>query len=426
MGVMSVLINVALHIDQYLGVMIQHYGGLTYFILALIIFLETALVLTPFLPGDSLLFITGAVAATKVLNVWVLFFLLSIAAILGDTVNYWIGHYFGERVFMKNRLFKKEYLTRTHEFYERHGGKTIVLARFIPIVRTFAPFVAGIGAMNYLRFLVYNIIGGFLWVGIFLLAGYYFGGIQVVKENLTLMVLGIIFVSLLPPAVVILKKNKDKLKWVVHREYFYLLSLCLVAFVFFSMITREVIGGGIFWIDKLIYGAFMSIVNPSATKIIIVITGVGDTLPMLIMSVLLFIFLLVMKRKHSAAILAFSMLAGLLLKEVVKYLIARERPIGIVAESGYSFPSGHATMAVIFFLLVIYLFKNDFKNLLLRYSFILVFSLLILAIVVSRLYLGVHWFSDVNGGVFLGLFCMSFFMIIVKAGRHYKGHIRGG
>ena len=426
MGVMSVLINVALHIDQYLGVMIQHYGGLTYFILALIIFLETALVLTPFLPGDSLLFITGAVAATKVLNVWVLFFLLSIAAILGDTVNYWIGHYFGERVFMKNRLFKKEYLTRTHEFYERHGGKTIVLARFIPIVRTFAPFVAGIGAMNYLRFLVYNIIGGFLWVGIFLLAGYYFGGIQVVKENLTLMVLGIIFVSLLPPAVVILKKNKDKLKWVVHREYFYLLSLCLVAFVFFSMITREVIGGGIFWIDKLIYGAFMSIVNPSATKIIIVITGVGDTLPMLIMSVLLFIFLLVMKRKHSAAILAFSMLAGLLLKEVVKYLIARERPIGIVAESGYSFPSGHATMAVIFFLLVIYLFKNDFKNLLLRYSFILVFSLLILAIVVSRLYLGVHWFSDVIGGVFLGLFCMSFFMIIVKAGRHYKGHIRGG
>src|SRR3989344_6340188 len=426
MGVMSTLIDVALHIDTYVGVIIQHYGGLTYFILALIIFLETALILTPFLPGDSLLFITGTVAATQVLNVWVLFFLLSIAAILGDTVNYWIGHYFGERVFMKNRLFKKEYLTRTHEFYERHGGKTIVLARFIPIVRTFAPFVAGIGAMNYLRFLVYNIIGGFLWVGIFLLAGYYFGGIQVVKENLTLMVLGIIFVSLLPPAVVILKKNKDKLKWVVHREYFYLLSLCLVAFVFFSMITREVIGGGIFWIDKLIYGAFMSIVNPSATKIIIVITGVGDTLPMLIMSVLLFIFLLVMKRKHSAAILAFCMLAGLLLKEVVKYLIARERPIGIVAESGYSFPSGHATMAVIFFLLVIYLFKNDFKNLLLRYSFILVFSLLILAIVVSRLYLGVHWFSDVIGGVFLGLFCMSFFMIIVKAGRHYKGHIRGG
>ena len=117
MGVMSVLIDVALHIDQYLGVMIQHYGGLTYFILALIIFLETALVLTPFLPGDSLLFITGAVAATKVLNVWVLFFLLSIAAILGDTVNYWIGHYFGERVFMKNRLFKKKYLTPTPHFY---------------------------------------------------------------------------------------------------------------------------------------------------------------------------------------------------------------------------------------------------------------------------------------------------------------------
>ena len=298
MSLIQKAIDVALHLDKYLGVIVGQYGMLTYFILFAVIFLETALVLTPFLPGDSLLFITGTFASAKVLNLWILMLILSVAAVLGDTVNYWIGHYFGERVFMKNRLFKKEYLDKTHQFYEKHGGKTIMLARFIPIIRTFAPFVAGISNMEYFRFLVYNVIGGILWVGIFLFAGYYFGNIDFVKENLTLMVLGVIFVSLIPPIIVILRKNRDKLKWVVHREYFYLILLCFVAFIAFAVITREVIASnGVIGFDKIVYDSFKAIAAPEMTKVMLFITRIGDTLPMVLMSVLLLVVLLMMKRK---------------------------------------------------------------------------------------------------------------------------------
>jgi membrane-associated protein len=174
----------------------------------LIIFLETGLVITPFLPGDSLLFAAGAFAALGALNVWVLFVLLSVAAILGDTVNYWIGHYIGPRAFSGNiRFLKKEYLDRTHAFYEKYGGKTIILARFIPIIRTFAPFVAGIGAMTYSKFIVYNVVGGIAWVGIFLFGGYFFGNLPFVKDNFTIVILAIIGISVLPGVIEYLRER---------------------------------------------------------------------------------------------------------------------------------------------------------------------------------------------------------------------------
>lgn len=201
MEMIQTLVDLFLHLDEHLNSVIQSYGIWTYALLFLIIFLETGVVVTPFLPGDSLLFAAGALAALdgSPLNIGLLFVLLFIAAVLGDTVNYWIGNLIGPRVFEQNyRLLKREYLEQTQRFYAKHGGKTVVLARFVPIVRTFAPFVAGVGTMHYGKFIGYNLFGGFLWTVIFTFAGYFFGNIPFVKENFEFVVVAIILISIVP------------------------------------------------------------------------------------------------------------------------------------------------------------------------------------------------------------------------------------
>jgi membrane-associated protein len=206
---LETLIDLFLHLDRHLAEMVVQYGAAIYALLFAIIFLETGIVVTPFLPGDSLLFACGALAATGALDLPLLLVLLPLAAILGDTANYHIGKYIGPKAFTsRSRWLKREHLDRTHAFYEKHGGKTIVLARFVPIVRTFAPFVAGIGLMSYPRFLAYNVFGGLLWVGLCLGAGYAFGNIPVVKSNFSIVVLGIVAISLLPIAIEYWKHRK--------------------------------------------------------------------------------------------------------------------------------------------------------------------------------------------------------------------------
>jgi membrane-associated protein len=197
---LSGFIDLVLHLDRHLLELAREYGIWIYGILFLIVFLETGVVVTPFLPGDSLLFVAGALAATGEMDIRALVLLLILAAILGDSLNYAIGRYFGPRVFRfeDSRFFKRAYIDRTHAFFERHGGKTIVIARFVPIIRTYAPFVAGIGHMPYRRFLAFNVAGAVLWVGLLANAGYLFGNLPVIRNNLTLVILGIIFVSLLP------------------------------------------------------------------------------------------------------------------------------------------------------------------------------------------------------------------------------------
>ena len=193
------IIDFVLHFDKYLSVVLQEYGLLTYGVLFLIIFLETGLVFTPFLPGDSLLFAAGAFAAQGAMSSIALFILLSIAAVTGDTVNYWVGHKYGKKILHeKLKVLKKEHIEKTERFYERYGKKTIIIARFVPVVRTFAPFVAGIGRMNYGQFFVYNVIGGVSWVALFVFLGYFFGNLGVVKENFGLAVIFIIIVSFIP------------------------------------------------------------------------------------------------------------------------------------------------------------------------------------------------------------------------------------
>ena len=200
------LIDLFLHLDRHLTELVAQYGTWTYAILFLIVFAETGFVLTPFLPGDSLLFAAGAIAALGPLDPWFLGFLLIAAAIIGDTVNYLVGKWVGPKAFSGEvKWLRKDYMDRTHAFFEKHGGKTIILARFVPIVRTFAPFVAGVGTMSYRRFLAYNVIGAVLWVSLFVGAGYFFGNLPQVKKNFSLVILCIIVLSVLPIAIEILK-----------------------------------------------------------------------------------------------------------------------------------------------------------------------------------------------------------------------------
>lgn len=196
----STFIDIILHLDTHLQLVIQTYDTWTYAIIFIVIFCETGLIITPFLPGDSLLFAAGAFAALGSLNLAALFTFIFIAAVLGDFVNYSAGNYIGPKIFKKEKslLFNKNYLMRTEEFYEKHGTKTIIAARFMPIIRTFAPFVAGIGKMNWLKFVAYNIVGALVWCTLFLFSGYFFGNIQLVKENFTLVIMAIIVISFIP------------------------------------------------------------------------------------------------------------------------------------------------------------------------------------------------------------------------------------
>jgi len=205
------LIDLILHIDKHLLAFCANYGNLTYLILFAIIFVETGLVVMPFLPGDSLLFAAGAMAATGCFDPILLVGLLFVAAFLGDTLNYHIGKAIGDKAFSRDyRFIKKKHLLATQAFYEKHGGKTIIIARFIPIIRTFAPFVAGIGVMSYRRFISYNLVGGFLWVASFVILGYFFGNLPIVKKNFTLVIFAIIFLSILPPIIEFLKHQFGK------------------------------------------------------------------------------------------------------------------------------------------------------------------------------------------------------------------------
>jgi membrane-associated protein len=212
MDTLALLVDLVVHLDRHLNGLIANYGLWTYAILFAVIFCETGLVVTPFLPGDSLLFAVGALAAAGPPLEWHwLFLLLSVAAIAGDTVNYWIGARTGPRVFTDRvRWLKREHLLRTRDFYERHGGKTIILARFVPFLRTFAPFVAGIGTMSYRRFLAYNVTGGVAWIGLFVGAGYLVGNIPVVKDNFSFVVLGIILLSVMPIVFEVVRARRQR------------------------------------------------------------------------------------------------------------------------------------------------------------------------------------------------------------------------
>jgi membrane-associated protein len=208
MALIQLFVDLFLHLDTHLSAVITQYGSWTYGLLFFVIFIETGVVVLPFLPGDSLIFAAGTFASLGSLNIWTLFILLAFAAVLGDTVNYWIGHFLGDRAY-QIKWIKREYLDRTHGFFEKYGNKTIFLARFVPIVRTFAPFVAGIGRMSYKDFFSYNVFGGITWVALFSFAGYFFGNIPFIRDHFSLVVIAIVLISLLPMVVEGLKVRRE-------------------------------------------------------------------------------------------------------------------------------------------------------------------------------------------------------------------------
>jgi membrane-associated protein len=201
LGPIEFFIDFVLHVDKYIVLIIQTYGVWAYLLMFLVIFCETGLVVTPFFPGDSMIFVAGTLANQGILSLEGMFLLLTAAAIAGDTVNYSIGHFIGHRIFHEDsRVLRREYLDEAQSFFDRHGGEAIILARFVPFVRTFVPFLAGMGSMSYRRFILYNIVGGVAWVSVFLLGGFYFGGLDIVKQNLSFAIIGIVLVSLIPTA----------------------------------------------------------------------------------------------------------------------------------------------------------------------------------------------------------------------------------
>lgn len=204
----KIAIDFILHIDQHLVQIMAQYQVWTFLILFTIVFCETGLVIAPFLPGDSLLFASGAIIASSSFSIWLLIVVLWAAGFIGDNVNYWVGRFLGQKVYERNyRLIRREYLERTHRFYEEHGGKTVIIARFMPIIRTFAPFVAGVGSMSYPRFVIFSFIGNGIWVNCFCLAGYFFGNMPFVKSNFTYVVFVIIFISILPPIITVMRER---------------------------------------------------------------------------------------------------------------------------------------------------------------------------------------------------------------------------
>lgn len=209
---MHTLIDFILHLDKYLGLIIEQFGTVTYALLFFVIFCETGLVVMPFLPGDSLLFVAGTLAGKGYVNIVLLYVVFLAAAVLGDTANYWVGHFFGPKVFSKksSRFLNPQHLEKTRHFFEKYGGKAIIIGRFIPIVRTFAPFVAGIGSMHYGKFIVYNIIGGTLWVTLFTLGGYFLGSLPIIQKNFHIAIFGIIGISMIPPVWEFVKSRKGK------------------------------------------------------------------------------------------------------------------------------------------------------------------------------------------------------------------------
>jgi len=212
MELLNNLFDIFLHLDKHLNEIINQYGTLTYAILFLVIFAETGFVFTPFLPGDSLLFAAGTFAASGSFNIHLLFLILASAAFIGDNVNYWVGRKLGSKLFERNsRFLKKEYLDKTHKFYEKHGGKTIILARFFPIIRTFSPFVAGLGSMPYVRFVINDIAGAIIWVSIFVYSGFFFGNIPVIKNNFSVVIIVIILISVLPAFIQFLRYRQKQI-----------------------------------------------------------------------------------------------------------------------------------------------------------------------------------------------------------------------
>jgi membrane-associated protein len=416
-AVISNIIDLILHADKYIPVLIQGYGGWVYLILFLILFCETGLVVTPFLPGDSLLFASGAIAALGSVDIKTIFVIFILAAVIGDTVNYTIGHTVGTKI--SSRLFKKEHVDRAERFYKRYGTVTIIIARFMPIIRTFAPFVAGIGKMKCVKFMFYNLIGGILWVTLFVFTGYKFGSIPFVKNNFSTVTYAIIFISLLPATINFL--NSKRFKVYLSRRYekiYTLLVKCkkefnkgaiflyswgvltLISIVTFGELVEDAVLRNNWKYDVVAINYVNGVRNSSLNSIFKIITSTGNAAFVIAITLVVVLLLIIKEKKKDAIFFASSVLGVWLFNAVLKLIFKRDRPgaAWLVDAWGYSFPSGHAMtfmgLSILLIYYVLIIAKNK-KAAVMLAVLILVYSIFV---GLSRVYVGVHYLSDVLAG----------------------------
>jgi membrane protein DedA with SNARE-associated domain len=435
------LVDVILHVDKYLDIIIKDYGFWSYLFLFIIIFCETGLVITPFLPGDSLLFAAGTFAALGSFNIGLLVLVLTLAAILGDTTNYFIGYHLRPQILTKNkiRFIKEDHLNKGQEFYDRHGGKAIIFARFMPIIRTLVPFVAGLSDMTYKKFMFYNLIGGITWISSMTLGGYLFGNIPLVKNNFSAVVLLIIFVSLLPGFISYFRhifKNqrslftipifiKDKIYPLNKYGYTLLIGILLAlgSLLIFSKLAEDLIYNELNQFDLIITNYITGYHKPAITLVMKFITNIGSV-SILIPFTLLTLWYLYKQKKHywDSVMVLVALSGGWFLDLMLKLAFHRPRPdiMRIVDASGYSFPSGHSMVATTFYGFVAYLAWLNLANSKIRYLTTIGFIALIMLIGISRIYLGVHYPSDVLAGFAAGGFWLFSCIVTLEGIRYYK------
>ncbi len=409
-------------VDKILSLPFPVLNHIGYWIILLAAILEATPIFGLLIPGQFVVIIGGFFVKLGILDLGDTLFIAVVGAIMGDLVGYFLGKKYGHHFITKYGkyfFFKKEHFEKTKKLMNQHTGKTLVIGRFNSLTRAFAPFVAGSTDVSFIKFISYNIVGGVVWAVSFVMIGYIFGSsYEITSKYIGRFIFAAIVLSIF---LIYLYIFTNKRKHIFTRYHLYTLVINIFSLYLFSKMIEDVIDGELVTtLDIFLNAKIIMLWNPLLNKIMIFVTNIASPTHLFALSLLLFGVLVYRKKWYYSLLLSFGMIGGMLFMIAIKFIIHRNRPVNALIEvSGYSFPSGHATIAIIFFSLLIYLFKDDIKNNILRYVFIISNIILLLLVGMSRIYLNVHWFSDVLAGFGLGLFWLTLLILVFKY-MHYN------